>query len=311
MRIDRMLAITVMLLNRHRISAKELADKFEVSIRTVYRDIEAINMAGIPVVSFSGNNGGFGILDSYTLDRHLLTLNDMINILTALKGINSTLKDRELDTAIEKIQNLVPKDKEQQVQQHLEQVVIDFAPLGYTRRQKERLQVVQQAVTQSHLLQFEYRNSKGETCMRTVEPMTLLFKGYAWYLFAFCRLKNDFRLFRLSRMKNPLILDAQFIRREKTYIESGEQDAAKIPWVRLVMKFSSRVRFRVEDYFDEEMIEILPSGELLVTVDYPEDEWVYSLILGYGEYVQVLEPDHIRDIIRKKSQKIFDMYIQT
>ena len=311
MRIDRMLAITVMLLNRQRISARELAEKFEVSIRTIYRDIEAINMAGIPVVSFSGNNGGFGILETFTLDRQLLTLNDMINILGALKGVNTTFKDRELDTAIEKIQNLVPKDKERQVQRHLQQVVIDIVPMGYTRRQKERLQVVQQAVTRSHLLKFEYRNSKGETCTRTVEPMTLLFKGYAWYLYAFCLLKNDFRLFRLSRMKDALMIDKQFTRREKTYLENSEQDTTTIPWVRLVLKFSPCVRFRVEDYFDEETIELLPSGELLVTVEYPENEWVYSLILGYGEYVKVLEPEHIREIIRKKSRKIFNLYIQT
>jgi predicted DNA-binding transcriptional regulator YafY len=91
MRIDRMLSITVMLLNRDRVSARELAEKFEISIRTVYRDIEAINLAGIPVISYPGNSGGFGIMENYRLDRQLLTLNDMLGILTALKGVNSAL----------------------------------------------------------------------------------------------------------------------------------------------------------------------------------------------------------------------------
>ena len=106
MRIDRMLTIVVMLLNNSRITARELADKFEVSLRTVYRDIEAINMAGIPVVAHQGNNGGFGIMDTWKLTKQLFTLKDMFSVLTALKGINNTLPNRELDSAIEKITKL-------------------------------------------------------------------------------------------------------------------------------------------------------------------------------------------------------------
>src|SRR4030042_1157213 len=117
MRIDRMLAIVIMLLNKDRVSARELSNKFEVSIRTVYRDIDAINLAGIPIVSFSGNNGGFGILDNYKIDRQLLSLDDMISILTTLKGINNTLEDKYLSNAIDKITSLVPKDKSAELSQ--------------------------------------------------------------------------------------------------------------------------------------------------------------------------------------------------
>ncbi len=103
MRIDRMLAITVMLLNRDRISARELAERFEVSVRTVYRDIDAINMAGIPVISYPGNEGGFGIMENFRLDRQLLTLNDMLTILAALKGIDTGLIHKEVGSAIENL----------------------------------------------------------------------------------------------------------------------------------------------------------------------------------------------------------------
>ncbi len=311
MRIDRMLAITVILLNRERISAKALAEKFEVSVRTIYRDIEAINMAGIPVVSFAGNNGGFGILDTYKLDRQLLTLNDMKSILAALKGVNTTFEDRELDTAIEKIQNLVPRDKANLVNQHLEQVVIDLLPLGYTKRQKERLKIVQQAIAGAHLLRFEYRNSRGEVATRTVEPMTLIFKGYAWYLFGWCRMRSGYRLFRLSRMKRIDRLPERFQRRGQSYHDAFEPSGKNIPWAHVVLLFSPHVRYRVEDYFDDEQIEELPDGRLRVTVDWPEDDWVYSIILSYGEHVEVLEPAHIRRIIRGKAEKIFSRYTQT
>jgi predicted DNA-binding transcriptional regulator YafY len=130
MRIDRMLAITVMLLNRDRINARELAEKFEVSVRTVYRDIDAINMAGIPVISFPGNEGGFGIMEHFRLDRQLLTLNDMLTILTALKGIDTGLIHKEVESAIEKITNLVPKEKADQAEQFFNQMVIDVVPYG-------------------------------------------------------------------------------------------------------------------------------------------------------------------------------------
>ncbi|NLD37627.1 MAG: HTH domain-containing protein [Desulfatiglans sp.] len=130
MRIDRMLAITVMLLNRDRIIARELAEKFEVSVRTVYRDIDAINMAGIPVISYSGNEGGFGIMEHFRLDRQLLTLNDMLTILTALKGIDTGLIHKEVESAIEKITNLVPKEKADQAEQFFNQMVIDVVPYG-------------------------------------------------------------------------------------------------------------------------------------------------------------------------------------
>jgi predicted DNA-binding transcriptional regulator YafY len=99
MRIDRMLAITVMLLNRDRITARELADKFEVSVRTIYRDMDAINLAGIPIVSFAGNDGGFGIMENYRIDSQALTLNDMFTILSAFKGVTTSLDDVELEAA--------------------------------------------------------------------------------------------------------------------------------------------------------------------------------------------------------------------
>jgi predicted DNA-binding transcriptional regulator YafY len=115
-----MLTIIVMLLNRNRISATELAEKFEISVRTVYRDIDAINMAGIPIISYPGNNGGFGIVDNYKLSHQLLTLNNLCSILSALKNMNSTIENSELDASIEKLRNLIPEDKTN----HFDQILL-------------------------------------------------------------------------------------------------------------------------------------------------------------------------------------------
>jgi len=219
MRIDRMLAITVILLNKDRVSARELADRFEVSVRTIYRDVDAISMAGIPIASYAGKQGGFKIIDSFKLDRQLLTMKDMLTMLSALKGINATLENEELNSAIDKITCLIPDDKTSLLEDHLQHISIDILPWGTQKKQQKFLKQIHNSVTENKIIKFQYENSKGEIRERKVEPMTLIFKGYAWYLFSFCLYRNDYRLFRLSRIKNVNILEEKFVRREKTHKE--------------------------------------------------------------------------------------------
>ncbi len=308
MRIDRMLAITVLLLNRDRISARALSEKFEVSVRTIYRDIDAINLAGIPVVSYPGNNGGFGIMDNYKLDRQVLTLKDMVAIVSALRGISTSLDYDELDGAIEKIRSLLPKQHSSDQTSPSEQFVVELLPWGYRRRQKDVIKTVHEAIIKNTLLRFLYRNSKGESRKRRVEPMTLFFRGFAWYLFAYCRLKRGFRFFRLSRMSGVKQATEIFERRETSFREYWPEEDSIPHNVDLVLRFSSKVRFRVEDYFDRDQIRLEKSGELIVTVSLPEDDWVYSMLLSYGEDAEVLEPARIREILAKKAKKILTLY---
>lgn len=308
MRINRMLAITVMMLNRDRVTARELAEKFDVSVRTIYRDLDAIDLAGIPIVSYSGNKGGYGIMDTYRIDRQYLTFDDIVSMVSTLRGMNTALENRELDLAIEKITSLVPGNKSDDLKSKSQQLVVDILPLGYTQRQKDRIKIVHQAVNDQRLLQIEYCNTKGERTERIVEPMTLIFKGYAWYLFAFCLLKQDYRIFRLSRMNHPVILDESFDRREKTYESAFSPDPATLPMVHLKLRFSPQVRYRVEDFFDHEQITYEKDGCMLVEVDFPEDQWVYSFLLGYNEYVEVLEPAHIQQILIEKAKEILKIY---
>ncbi len=308
MRIDRLLSITVMLLNRDRIPARELAKKFEVSIRTIYRDIDAINLAGIPVISYPGNNGGFGIMENYRMDRQVLSLPDILAVLTALKGINAALENRELDNAINKISSIVPRGKTTGTGNFGEQLVIDILPWGTGKKEKEKLQVVNRAVSNCNFLDFEYMNTRGEKNHRTVEPMTLIFKGHAWYLFAWCCLRRDYRLFKVSRMRKPVPLEREFIRRSGGYEEffsSGEQ---QVKTVHLVLKFFPGAAPRVEEYFEPEQITRLSGGELLVNVTFPDNQWITSFLLSFGEQVEVLEPVPLRKKIAEKAKKISVLY---
>ncbi len=307
MKIDRMLSITILLLNRDRISAKELADRFEVSVRTIYRDIEAINMAGIPVISYPGNNGGFGIMNNYRLDRQLLTLGDMVAILSALKGIRTTLDYRDLDNAIEKITSLMP-DQERRYQVLPEQLVIDIQPWGYRKKQRSIMKEIHFAVTHTRIAEFLYKNSRGQKIRRKVEPMTLMYRGFAWYLFAYCLVREDYRLFRLSRISDLLVMDETFAKREKSCRDILLDETEPDNTVTVALRFSPEMQYHVEDYFLEDQIQRCDDGSLIVRAAFHEDEWVYSMILSYGDRAEVLEPHHIRKIISEKAKKISALY---
>jgi predicted DNA-binding transcriptional regulator YafY len=296
------------MLNRERITARELAEKFEVSIRTIYRDFEAINLAGIPIASFSGNNGGFGIMENYRLDRRLLSSQDLTSILSALHGINRTLDDKSLSLAMDKIASLVARGQGDEIMQNLEQVVIDIFPWGENPGHAEKIKCIHQAIAQRRIVQFAYTNSNGERTKRKVEPMTLLFKGYSWYLFGFCRFKNDYRFFRLSRIKDCETLAESFPRRVKSYRDCLGPFGENVEPTEFVLRFNAGVRQFIEDSFEGEHIEHQPDGRVIVKFRMPVNEWTYGFILSFGENVEVISPEHIRGEIAKKIKKIHSLY---
>lgn len=310
MKLDRLLAIVVMLLNRERVSAKALAGHFDVSIRTIYRDLEAINQSGIPIVAYQGYNGGFGIMENYKLSRNVLTYEDLTAIITGLKGMEATVEDKKLKVTLEKIMSLIPESDMAKIDRLDAQLAIDFSPWGNSGAQKSKLRLLRHGIENNRLVSFYYTSLKGEGMQRTVEPMTLVLKGYTWYLFGYCTTRGDYRLFRLSRIQQVLLEDAEFVRRDQRYDNyTAEESWVKTAkWVKLVLLFAPRARSRVEELFDSEGIHMNADGSMLVRVAYPEDEWVYGNLLSFGDDVVVLEPEHIRELIIKKCKKILEHY---
>ncbi len=308
MRLDRLLSITIMLINRRKVTAPELAERFGVSIRTIYRDIEAIHSSGIPVVSYQGHEGGFFIMENYRISRQVLTFQEILSILTALKGINSTLKNRELDDAIEKIGCMIPEDKEEEFQRRIEQIAFDIVPWGSGQRQQEHFKKLYQGIAEQKPVSFTYTNNLSVSTTRIVEPMTLLFKLYCWYLFGYCRTRDDFRLFKLSRMRNLSILNERFVRKRKSYSEIRSPDGPNTKPVNLELLFAAQARVKVEDYFEPSQIRIQNDGSIAVTVKMPEDEWIYSWLLSYMDEVEIVKPKHIRERFQEKLKKIQKKY---
>jgi len=308
MKIERMLTIIVMLLNRNRVTADELAQKFEVSVRTIYRDIETINLAGIPIISHSGNNGGFSIYENYKLNHQVLTLNNLSSLLSVLKDINSTVDDIELESSIEKLENIIPKNKADELKLHMEQIIIDLHPFGESLEQKSLVKTLRKSITQTDILMIDYRNYNNIVSKRRVEPMSLIFKNYTWYLFAYCLLKEDFRIFKVSRISDCDIENQSFERREKSYHEIRTLLNEQTIMTTIVLKISSIMQSRVEDIFNKEDISVLETGELLVKATLPEKEWLFSLIFSFGEHVEVLAPKEMREAIASKLRLMAEKY---
>ena len=308
MRIDRLLSITIMMLNRDRVTARELSEKFEVSIRTIYRDLDALLLAGIPVMSYPGNEGGYGLIENYKINKQLLSLDEMLSILSSLQSINISLEDKQYDSAMEKIKSLVPGDKKEEISRQMEQIVIDFIPWGGNIRQKDNLCLIHKSIVASKIIEFTYTNNKGIKERRKVEPMTLFFRGYGWYLFAYCLLRDDYRIFRLARIREISELSSLYSRRYRSYKEFSTPEFNKGKKIELVVKFSKEIQPWVEDAFDNSDVESTSETHFIVRTEINEDDWIYPWILSFGEHAEILEPPEIRVRISEISKKIQAKY---
>lgn len=310
MKIDRLLSIIVYLLNRDLVSARELSERFEVSVRTIQRDMETINLAGVPILSIQGPNGGYGIMDTYKMDRRLLSMDDLYYIITALKGIGTSLEDRKIDDTIEKMTGLVPELGNDPFHDKNSKLHIDFSMLSGNEHHRKVFSIVNKAVESGRLLNFRYTNNKLETVKRTIEPMTLIFKWRAWYLFGFCRLKNDYRIFRISRIREPEILAGSFKRRDKGYEDFDTETSTKMEEhnIDIVLRFSAEMKPLIEEYYSGGDIISEDADSFIVKTSMPESGWLYGYILSFGEFVEVLEPLHLREIISGSAKKISNIY---
>jgi predicted DNA-binding transcriptional regulator YafY len=310
MKIDRLFAELTYLMNREVVSARKLADRFEVSIRTIQRDMDTLALAGMPVVALRGPKGGYGIMKEYKLDRQLINTSDLFFILTSLESICATLENKKMGQTLEKIKTLVGDYQKNEISAQKEQLQIDFSAFSVGRNRQEVFALLQKSIETCQLIEFGYTDSFHKETQRTVEPMTLTFKWFSWYLYGFCRLRNDYRFFRLSRIRNTRPGRHQFTRRRKSLEQYMEDSHAAMtrnaPEIKL--KFHPSMKANVDDYWQESQMEIDAEGYPIITVQIPENDWLYGMILSYGDRVEVLEPAHLRKIIRQKSLAMVKKY---
>lgn len=310
LKIDRLLAITMLLLNRRRISAKELSERFEVSLRTIYRDVEAINQAGIPVVSYAGLSGGYEIMDQYRLDRQFLSLEELQSIIIGLKGIRASIGDQEISSLLDKVGALVAKSEQPAAAKLGNQLILDINPWRNGHQNNEQLLALRTAIKETRLVTFSYISSQSEPSVRTAQPMGIVVKGFGWYLYGYCLLREDFRVFRLSRMHNVDVLPQTFERKQETLEQLdyrwGKRDPSTL--ITLVLHAQPNVRAQIEDYFRPEHVTMQPDGTLMVRATQPDEPWLHGMLLSYGPSLLILEPAHIAAAVKEKAEKIVALY---
>lgn len=301
MKINRLLEITVILINRGTVTAKELSERFGVSTRTIYRDIDVLSTAGVPVYTNKGNGGGISLLENYALNKALISEHESESVLFALKTLQAT-KYPEIDTVLDKIGAVFKKAEA------LDWVSIDFAPWGSRPNEYNKFIDIKRAILERKIITFQYVGSNGGKSKRTIEPMKLVFKGQAWYLWGYCRTKMDFRVFRISRIKDVIVNTETFERKKLPELGGFIEQEAPKKLVALKMKFSPEVLHRLYDDFDDDMIIRNSDGTCMVSVTFPEDEWVYGYLLSYGSYVEVLEPEYMQKILTDRMKKAIALY---
>lgn len=301
MKIVRLLEITTLLLNRRTVTSRELAERFGVSSRTIYRDVEALSAAGVPIYMSKGNGGGISLMENYTLSKTLLSDQESGSILLALKTLQAT-QYPEIDKILDKMKAVFKNT------QANDWVDVDFLRWGSAPNEQDKFNGVKHAIVNRQVVTFDYVNAAGNRGNRAVEPLKLFYKGASWYLFAYCRRRKSHRLFRISRIKNVVVTNETFIPKAMTDWEKDAMEKAP-PMILLKLKFQDKVLNRLYDDFDDASISRKEDGTFVVEVALPENEWLYGYILSYGNSVEVLEPPHIRNIIiyrLKQTCKIYD-----
>ncbi|MCL2052353.1 MAG: YafY family transcriptional regulator [Lachnospiraceae bacterium] len=299
MKIDRLLGILTLLLQKERITAPELAAKFEVSRRTIGRDIDALCIAGIPVITYQGTGGGISIAEGFKLDKSVLTQDELAGIIAALKGIGSVSNAPAVERALAKL----GADTDAVISLR-ESVIIDLAS-HYKGQLTEKIEPLKQAIHESRLIEFDYFYEKGES-RRRIEPYFVVFTWSSWYVFGFCLERQDFRLFKLQRLWNLILCDKKYTPRD---IPPDKRDfGAKLTdEIKLVALFDPSLKYQLIDIYGLGCFTETNEG-LLFEFGYANRDFLVNWLLGFGGKVKVLEPDYIAEDIKKAAENILKNY---
>lgn len=291
---SRLFKILYYLLDHGRTTAPSLAEKFEVSPRTIYRDVEALSSAGIPIYTEPGRNGGISLLHNFILDRTLLSEQEKREVLTALQTLSATgyTSDGEMLT---KLSALFHVDMDHWLE-------VNFSRWGNFSGDNTKFERLKTAVIQHRELKILYVNTSSQLSQRLIQPLKLSYQSKAWYVKAFCLQKQDFRIFKLNRIIALELLPQTFT--PKPYPEPQADCMPACP--RISLLFSREIAYRVYDEFDAAQIERQENGDFIAHAEMPVDSWLIGYLLSFGTQVEVLEPLSLKEQLAEQAKKIYE-----
>lgn len=298
MKDNRLFKILYYILEKGKVTANELADKFEVSVRTIYRDIDSISSAGIPIYALQGKGGGIEIAEDFVLSKSLLSENEKQQIMSALQGLDNTTKQSE-NELLTKLSALFKMKNTSWIE-------VDFNNWQNNKLYEKTFDDIKSAILSKNIISFTYFISNEEETSRSVKPVRLLFKSQDWYLYALCLLRNDFRYFKLSRIKNLDIHTEEFDDSFEDILLKKEMSHENT--VNIKVKFNRKVAFRVYDELNGEITED-NDGNLYTEIQIPNNHNLYNYIFSFGDGAEVLEPKEIRRQIKEMINKMAEKYI--
>ncbi|MEW9111557.1 MAG: YafY family protein [Cytobacillus gottheilii] len=288
------------LLDKGQASAPELAAICEVSIRTIYRDIDMLSSAGIPIYANTGRKGDIRLQDHFVLRNAVLSEKEKQEILMGIQSLSAIQYPAANDILV-KLGAIFQTAQANWIE-------VDFSRWGSVQEKEQKIFcILKQAILEREIIQFTYYSSYGNRLRREAEPTKLLYKDRAWYVFAFCPDKSDYRLFRVSRMKEIILTG-------KTYEMKVESTNLVLPmpedWgtlLQLELNFPDECSYRLYETFDESIILKTGSG-YTVQVALPENEWLYDFIMSFGDNVTVIRPEHLKENIIKRFENTLQHY---
>lgn len=299
MKLDRLIGILTILLQKDKTTAQELAKRFNVSRRTILRDVDLLALAGIPIVAARGSDGGISIMDGYKINKNVLTAKEMQTLVAGLKSIDSVSGQSDFESLMIK---LAPSGDA--VVSLTDHIVIDLSNED-KENLTEKIELLKRAIDEHRRVRFDYYYQKGEM-NREIEPYFIQFTWNAWYVFGWCCLREEFRRFKLNRLWNLSIADETFAHRPIP----PEQERSKFLFPdnhTIKVLFDKSVRFRLIEGFGLHCYEETENG-LILNIDYTNKESTFSWILGFGDMAEVLEPEEARTEFKQIAQNFFERY---
>lgn len=290
----RLFQIIYYLLDKGHTTASELAQRFEVSVRTIYRDVDALSAAGIPVCAEPGRNGGIHFLDGFTLEKVALSDHEKQEILTALQSL-ATVGPQSEHSVLQKISALFDVHTDSWLE-------VDFSRWGHAEQDQQKFVLLKNAIVHHKLLFLQYVGSNGSCVGRKIKPLKLLYKSGAWYVKAFCMKRQDFRIFKVNRMLDVQILEEMFAPISFPKVEQQRVECN----CKLTLRFLAHAAYRVYDEFTADQIKQQPNGDLLVRAEMPEDAWLLGYLLSFETQVDILEPLYLRQKLKERAREIYE-----
>lgn len=297
MKINRLVGVLTLLMQNGKMTAPQLAERFEVSRRTIQRDVEDLCMAGIPIVTTQGGGGGISLAEDFHLDSRLLKPEELQSVLTGLKSLGTVSDSQQMSRLIKKL------SPNEEALTGREEMVIDLAS-HYKSSLSEKIALLREAIAQKRLITFDYYSSSGKSIRKT-EPYQITYKWAGWYVLCFCQNAQDFRLFKLNRLWNLKLLKECFTPRP---IPDDKVDQSFKDEHQVTLLFDPSVQYLLIETYGPGSYVVQADGQLKATINYTNAEYILSWILGFGDKVKVLEPFEMAEKHREAARKILMVY---